>query len=235
MLLTPFKIPNHLDYQTPDTTQCSSADEKHPSLDSKLHGITIISFPLDALLILEQSRHMRSKILDIRLQARLLIILQFPNLSVILVLLARRVPRVNLAQQLRHRRHAQRIKPLQSLQINRHADAPRARMNHKRRFQQMDLLLADLDIEARVGVLEHDILFCFQERFSVESLAGACLSEGVDVGPFAGAGAAGSGVPFLAEGVVEGFVGEELEEALCFFWGGPGVLIREDVGLEVLF
>lgn len=89
----------------------------------------------------------------------------------------------------------------------------------------MDLLLTDLDIEARVGVLEYNILFGFQECFSVESFASPCLGEGVDVGPFAGAGAAGSGIPFLAEGVVEGFVGEELEETFCFFRDGPGVLV----------
>ena len=45
----------------------------------------------------------------------------------------------------------------------------------------------------------------------------------------------GGGVPFFAEGVVEGFVGEELEEAGGFFGGGPGVLFFEDGGLEVGF
>ena len=99
----------------------------------------------------------------------------------------------------------------------------------------MDLLFTDLDVEARVRILEHNVLLGFQQRLAVEGLTGAGLGDGVNVSPFAGAGAAGCGVPFLAERVVEGFVREELEEALGFFRGGPGVLGVEDVGLEMLF
>lgn len=108
-------------------------------------------------------------------------------------------------------------------------------MDHKGAFEQMDLLLAHLDIESRVRVLEDNILFCLKQGFPVECFRSAGFGEGVDVGPFAGGGSRWSGLPFLAEGVVEGFVREEGEEAFGAGWGGPGILFEEDVVLEVFF
>lgn len=108
-------------------------------------------------------------------------------------------------------------------------------MHHERRLQQMDQLLADLDVETRVRVLEHDVLLRLEQRFTVQGPAGARLRQRVDVGPFTGAAAAGRGVPLLAEGVVQRFVREELEEFLGLVGRFPGVLVSENVVLEMVF
>ena len=71
-------------------------------------------------------------------------------------------------------------------------------MDDERRFQQMDELLADFDVETRIRVFEDDVFFRFQESLAVERAADAGFGERVDVGPLAGAGAAGGGVPLLA-------------------------------------
>jgi len=90
-------------------------------------------------------------------------------------------------------------------------------------------------VEARVGVLQDNVLLGVEQVARVEGAAGACLREGVDVGPFCGGGAPRGGVPFLAEGFAEFEVGDLLEEGLGFFGRLPGVLGCENVLLEVLF
>ena len=100
----------------------------------------------------------------------------------------------------------------------------------------MDQFLADFDVETRIRVLKDDVLFRFEQGFAVEGVAGAAgFGEGVDVCPFVGAAAVRGGVPFLAEGVVEGFVREEGEELFGGRGFEPGVLVSEDVGLEMVF
>ena len=107
-------------------------------------------------------------------------------------------------------------------------------MHAKGRLEEMNLLLAHLGVEARVRVLEPDRLLG-REQVAREVFLGSCVcgggttigvgvgvgvgagvvnllvkdvgGEGVNVGPFAGAAAAGGGVPFLAQGGDEGLCG----------------------------
>lgn len=70
---------------------------------SELHCIFLITLPLEPLFIPQQIRHECLKALDIGLQARLLVVLN-PMLRTILFPV-RAIPRIDLAQQLRHSRH----------------------------------------------------------------------------------------------------------------------------------
>lgn len=148
----------------------------------------------------------------------------------------RLLPRINLLNQPLHGRHSYGIEILQRPSVNGHADAPRAGVDYKGRLEQMVELLADFDIEAGVGIFQHDVLLRVEQSPGVKVLACAAgLGDGVDVGPFGDGGAAWGGVPFFAEGVGQLGVGEELEEVLCAVGGAPGVLDFEDVELEVGF
>ena len=60
------------------------------------------------------------------------------------------------------------------------------------------------------------------------------LRERLDVVPFLCRGAVGSRFPFRFECVVEGAVGEEIEEFGELGVGFPGILGGENVGSEVL-
>ncbi|KAI4150111.1 MAG: hypothetical protein LQ340_004257, partial [Diploschistes diacapsis] len=104
-------------------------------------------------------------------------------------------------------------------------------VHDKRALEQVYQLLADLDVQPRIRVLEHDVLLGLQQRLGVQRAADARLGQRVDVGPLAGTRAAGGRVPFLAQGLGERFVGDEGEQG-----GdaggvvGPGVLGVQDVG-----
>ena len=64
----------------------------------ELHRVSILSLPFNSLLVFEYTGNMSSEIVNIRLQARFLIILQLPGLLIPLRLLARRVPHINLSK-----------------------------------------------------------------------------------------------------------------------------------------
>ncbi len=224
------------------------------SLDLNL--AILLPLPLDSNvpLILHQRRYKRPKVVNVRLQARLL-----PVLHVLHILSTasyttsasttlrhlhgsqRRSsplgldPRVQLLHQSLQRGHVERVELVEAVPVDGHAHAAGARVDDEGALEQMVEPLADGDVEARVRVLEDDVLLGVEQVLGVERCAGARLREGVDVGPLGGRGAARGGVPFLAEGVAELEVGDLLEEGLGFFGGLPGVLGLEDVVLEVVF
>lgn len=96
-------------------------------------------------------------------------------------------------------------------------------------------LLADGDVEARVRVLEDNVLLGVEEVLGVERAARLGLREAVDVGPLERGGALRFVGPFPAEGLAQLRVGDELEEVVGPFRAFPGVLKLEDVSLEVIF
>ena len=94
-------------------------------------------------------------------------------------------------------------------------------MDAERGLEQVNLLLAHLGVEPRIRVLEDDGRSGVEEFSCVLGLRSCIVrggsgagggflgngrGDGVDVGPFAGAAAAGGRIPFLAEGSDEGFV-----------------------------
>lgn len=98
----------------------------------------------------------------------------------------------------------------------------------------MDQLLADLDVEPGIRVLQDDVFLRLEQRLGIERAADASLGESVDVGPFARAGAAGRGVPLLAESVGKSLVLQQGQERLGALGRGPWVLVFQDVCLKVL-
>lgn len=94
--------------------------------------------------------------------------------------------------------------------------------------------LGHLGIEARVRVLEDNVLPRVVEGVAVQFGRDAGLGLGLDVSPFLGGRAARGGLPFGFEGRVEGWVGQEGEQVGEFGVGFPGVLGGEDVGFEMV-
>lgn len=107
-------------------------------------------------------------------------------------------------------------------------------MDDEGALEQMVQLLGHGDIEARVGVLEHDVLLGVEEVLGVEPGDGVRLRQRVDVGPLGDGGAAGRGFPLLAQGFAELEAWDLLEKGVCFLGGLPGVLDLQDVFLEMV-
>ncbi len=99
----------------------------------------------------------------------------------------------------------------------------------------MNQLFADFDIKAWIRVLEDDVLLSFQQCLAVEGAAGARLRKSVDVSPFASAGSAWCGIPLLAEGVIESFVGKQLKQSLSLVGFFPRILVPKNVVLKMVF
>ena len=132
---------------------------------SKFHLVFFFPLPFHALFFFQQHCQVIPKVIHIWFQACFFVILNSFAVSIFLHLLL--IKFINLPKQLRDRRDVQWIEAGQGFRIDWYTDLSRAGMYNKRRLEQMYLLFADLDIEPGVSVLEHDVLFCFQESFPI--------------------------------------------------------------------
>lgn len=161
-------------------------------------------------------------------------------------------PSIDLLHELLHRRDARGIEILHglfALRIDGDADPARARVHDERALEQVVQLLGDLDVEARVRVLEHDVLLGLEQGAAVQVPRRlARPRHRVDVAPLQRARPPRRRLPLAAQRRVEVLVREQREEALrprcrgrlvvvvvVFVRDGvgEGVLRLEDGGLEV--
>lgn len=138
--------------------------QERPSL--KVHCLALLPLPLDLriALVAHEGEDEGAELLDVRLEARLLPV---GGGLVLVGAVLGGCPAVDLGEEALDGGDGHGVEGVEAGGVDGDADAAGARVHDEGGLEQMVELLGDLDVEARVRVLEHDILLGLEQRARV--------------------------------------------------------------------